>query len=353
MMFTISLCMIVKNEEKVIARLLDCAKQFADEIIIVDTGSTDRTKEIAKQYTDKICDFKWCDDFSKARNFSFSKATCDYQMWLDADDFVTQKNIQKILELKSTTNTETDVYMFKYSTGFDADNTPFLTYFRERLLKSTDRFRWEGFVHEAIAPYGKIEYLDIEIEHRKNADNKDGRRNLNLYRKAIRRGEKFNAREMYYYSRELYYNNYISSAIKNLKKFLKMKNSYPPDNYGAHVLLSDCFLLKNQIDSSLSILFACLQNHTPTAELCCKIGHLYDMKNEKERAIFWYKSALYCPKQVAGFVKETYSNITPFLELTKLLYSTDYQEAKMYHQKAKKLKPNHPSVIFNNQFFQN
>lgn len=350
-MFTISLCMIVKNEEKVLARLLDCVKQFADEIIIVDTGSTDRTKDIAKKYTDKIYDFKWCDDFSKARNFSFSKATCDYQMWLDADDFVTHKNIQKILELKQSKETETDVYMFKYSTGFDANNTPFLTYFRERLLKRTDCFKWAGFVHEAIAPFGKIEYLDIEIEHRKSTDNKDGKRNLNLYRKAIKRGEKFNAREMYYYSRELYYNNYIPSAIKNLKKFLKIKNSYPPDNYGAYVLLSDCFLLKNQIDLSLNTLFVCLQNHTPTAELCCKIGHLYDIKKEKERAIFWYKSALSCPKQTTGFVKETYSNITPFLELTKLLYSINFQESKMYHQKAKAVCPNHPSVLFNEKFF--
>lgn len=349
-MFTISLCMIVKDEEQVLARLLDCAKQFVDEIIIVDTGSSDSTKEIAKRYTKNVYDFKWCDDFSKARNFAFSKATCDYQMWLDADDYISEQNIEKIIELKTKNDISTDVYMFKYSIGFDKNNTPYLSYYRERLLKRTDNFMWQGFVHEAIVPFGKIEYLDIEVEHRK-LKTTDSKRNLDLYRKAKQRGIKFNAREIYYYSRELYYHNYISSAIKNLKHFLTFKNSYPPDNYGAFILLSDCYLLKNKNDLSLKTLFSCLQKHIPTAEVCCKIAHIYDLNNEKERAIFWYKSALSCPKQTSGFVRENYSNITPYLELTKLLYLTDHNQSKFYHQKAKEVQPNHPSVIFNEKFF--
>ena len=63
-MITISLCMIVKNEEKVLSRCLDSVKEIVDEIIIIDTGSTDKTKEIAKKYTNKVLDFKWINDFS-------------------------------------------------------------------------------------------------------------------------------------------------------------------------------------------------------------------------------------------------------------------------------------------------
>ena len=77
-MITISLCMIVKNEERILSRCLDSVKDLVDEIIIVDTGSTDATKRIAAEYTDKIYDFAWIDDFSAARNFAFSKASKEY-----------------------------------------------------------------------------------------------------------------------------------------------------------------------------------------------------------------------------------------------------------------------------------
>ena len=70
--------MIVKNESKVLRRCLDSVAHLMDEIIIVDTGSTDNTKKIALEYTDKVYDFEWINDFSAARNFAFSKATKDY-----------------------------------------------------------------------------------------------------------------------------------------------------------------------------------------------------------------------------------------------------------------------------------
>ena len=78
--------MIVKNEESVLARCLKSIEPLADEIVIADTGSTDSTKRIASRFTDRVYDFPWNDDFSEARNFSFSKAVMDYIMWMDADD---------------------------------------------------------------------------------------------------------------------------------------------------------------------------------------------------------------------------------------------------------------------------
>ena len=95
-MITISLCMIVKNEEAVLARCLDSLKGLMDEIIIVDTGSTDRTKEIARQYTALVYDFSWCDDFAAAKNFAISKATNPYVMILDSDEFLENIDIQKL-----------------------------------------------------------------------------------------------------------------------------------------------------------------------------------------------------------------------------------------------------------------
>ena len=74
-MISISLCMIVKNEEKLLKRCLDSYRPVCDEIVIVDTGSTDRTKEIAAGYTDLIYDYPWNNDFAAARNFQKQTAT--------------------------------------------------------------------------------------------------------------------------------------------------------------------------------------------------------------------------------------------------------------------------------------
>ena len=96
---TVSLCMIVKNEEAVLARCLDSLNGLMDEIIIVDTGSTDSTKDIAGLYTDKVYDYEWTDDFAAARNFSFSLATMDYIYAPDADEVLDDINRMRFEQL--------------------------------------------------------------------------------------------------------------------------------------------------------------------------------------------------------------------------------------------------------------
>ena len=98
---TISLCMIVKNEERVLARCLDSVADLVDEIIIVDTGSTDATKEIAARYTEQIYDLVWQDDFAAARNFSFSKASMDYIYTHDAAEVLDDEIRQAFRKLQA------------------------------------------------------------------------------------------------------------------------------------------------------------------------------------------------------------------------------------------------------------
>lgn len=166
-MITISLCMIVKNEEDVLGRVLQQMQPIADEIIIVDTGSTDRTKEIAGQFTELVYDYPWQQDFATARNYACSKARMDYWMWLDADDVIRPDQQKQLLALKDTLDPHTDIVMMKYLTGFDQNEKNTFFYYRERLIKNQGRFFWQGKVHEAITPSGHVIYSPIEIEHRK------------------------------------------------------------------------------------------------------------------------------------------------------------------------------------------
>ena len=93
---TISLCMIAKDEERYLGQCLDSVKSLVDEMIIVDTGSTDKTKEIAKKFGAKIYDFKWIDDFSAARNENLKHATKDWILVLDADEVLDKDAVKSI-----------------------------------------------------------------------------------------------------------------------------------------------------------------------------------------------------------------------------------------------------------------
>lgn len=95
-MIPISVCIISKNEEKNIDKCLAPLMPYGFEIIFVDTGSTDRTKELAAKYTDKIYDFEWVNDFSAARNFSLKKASHNYVLVLDCDEFLTELDIEGV-----------------------------------------------------------------------------------------------------------------------------------------------------------------------------------------------------------------------------------------------------------------
>ena len=92
----ISICIIVKNEEKHIENCLEALKKYGQEIVVVDTGSTDKTVEISKKYTDKVLYFKWCDDFSKAKNFAAENASNDYILSLDADEYMDELDVNQI-----------------------------------------------------------------------------------------------------------------------------------------------------------------------------------------------------------------------------------------------------------------
>ena len=353
-MITISVCMIVKDEEDVLERALSSIKDIADEIIIVDTGSTDMTKEIAAKFTDKIFDFEWCDDFSKARNYSFSKATQDYCMWLDADDVLLEADQKELMKLKETLSPETSVVMMRYNTGFDNDGKPTFTYYRERLLRREDQFYWEGFVHEVISPRGKMEYSEIAITHRKiKAGNP--LRNIRMFKAKEKEGILFSPREMFYYARELYYHKYYDEAITQFKKFLNTGKGWRENNISACQFLGYCYHQKGEIREAVLSLLNSLCYDVPRAEICCDLGkYFYELKCY-EQAIFWYAMALSCERndESGAFISPDCYDYIPYIQLC-LCYDAikDYKTAKFYNDLAGKCKPNDSSYLYNKRYFE-
>lgn len=350
---TISLCMIVKNEEDVLERCLNSFKDVFDEIIIVDTGSNDSTKQIAQKFTDKVFDFKWINDFSAARNYSFSLATSNFVMWLDADDVITPSELQKLKKLKNTLTPNTDVVMLKYAVAFDEENNPTFSYYRERILNRNQNFVWEDPVHEAITPRGKIVYEDVQIEHRKVKPTTPGR-NLKIYEAMEKQKKPFKPRQLFYYARELYFNNKINKAITMFKRFLKTTNGYKENYIEACLNLSKCYQIKHDTQKAKQILLSSFMFDTPRSEILCELADIYYLEKNYTSAIYYYTLATQnkANPQNGGFVLLDCYNFIPYVQLCVCHYQLkNHDKAKHYHTLAKALKPTNPAVLHNDKVF--
>ena len=351
-MITISLCMIVKNEEDMLDFCLSGAGEYADEIILVDTGSVDGTKKAARKYTDKIYDFKWRDDFSAARNFALEKASMEYCMWLDADDQIQPEERKKLVQLKHTLPKNTDVVMLRYAAAFDEWGRPSFSYYRERLLRRCPLCRFRGRVHEAIVPFGNIRYEDICVEHRKTKP-ADSDRNLNIYRSMEAEGWKFEPRETYYYARELLDHGDPSAAAGKLTEFLEMPDGWEEDKKEACRLLSFCLSQAGEERSSLHMLLRALEYGPPSPELCCDIGKWFFDRQQWRTAACWYEQALSAEPPKYGFSLEACRGYLPCVQLCVCWWHLgDAKKSLAYHRESGRWNPSGAEYLKNVAFFE-
>lgn len=350
-----SLCMIVKNEEDVLARCLDSIEDIAAEIIIVDTGSTDATKEIAARYTPKVYDFAWCDDFSAARNFSLSKASKPYIMWLDADDVILPDDGKLLKELTKSLPEDTDIVMLPYHTAFDSEGKPVFTYYRERIVRNSPLFRFQGAVHECITPMGNIRYEQAAVTHKKLHPS-DPDRNLNIFKERLRAGYALDPREQYYYARELYYHKLYREAAGVYEAFLDSGLGWVENNIDACRYLSYCYYSLELPQKALQSLFTSFCYDLPRAEICCDLGKHYIDRNDYARAAYWYERALDAKMDTAsgGFVEPDSYGYTPCLQLCVCYFHMgDMERAAVMNQRAASFKPSSEACAFNRTFFAN
>ncbi len=355
-MISISLCMIVKDEELVLDRCLKSISDIVDEIIIVDTGSKDKTKLIAEKYTKKVYDFTWCDDFSKARNYSFSKATKDYIMWLDADDILLDKDRKKLNQLKKTLTKDVDIVMLRYNIAFDKLGNPIFSYNRERIIKNNKKYKWTGAVHEVIEPSGKVITKDIAITHKKEKAYATGR-NLKIYEKLLSEGKNLDSRHKFYYARELYYNKKYNEAIKVFTEFLDSKDGWIENKINASIDLANCiyFTKKNDFDEVYDILINTFKYDIPRACICCELGRYFFLKNKYDIAIYWYKLATTLNMDISkgGFENIDYYGYIPYISICVCYYKLGkIEEANKYNEKAGKIKPSDDKYLYNKKYFE-
>lgn len=351
MLISISLCLIVKNEEKTLGRCLTSMKDIADEIIIVDTGSTDLTKQVASEFTDRIEHFTWIDDFAAARNYAFSLATKSHIMWLDADDILKEIDQQKLLALKQNVDPAVDSISMEYHLAFDEFGNVTSKLRRNRIVKRSRAFKWIGPVHEYLEVYGDILSSDIAVTH--SSIHHDSDRNLNIYEKRLAKGEIFSPRDLFYYANELKDHGKYEAAIRYYEKFLATGKGWIEDNIASCGRLADCYSELNEVRNVVDSIFRSFHYDKPRPEFCCRLGYYFLQRQEYKLAIYWYKLALSTekPEENWGFENLACSTWLPQLQLCVCYDGIgDYEAAYDHNEKAAQFRPTDERILANRDY---
>ena len=183
----ITICMIVKNEEENLEKCLKAISNYNFQLVIVDTGSNDNTKKVAKKYTDCVYDYKWNNNFSDARNYAISKTKTEYVLIVDADEVLISADYNKLI--KCIEDNKDKVGRIERDNEFVREGKKYISKEKVNRLFSKNKYKYEGSIHEQIVSIDGSKYetynLPIKFSHsgysNEEIDRKDkSKRNIEM-----------------------------------------------------------------------------------------------------------------------------------------------------------------------------
>jgi glycosyltransferase involved in cell wall biosynthesis len=226
----LSVVMIAKNEEAMLPACLNSVKG-ADEIVVLDTGSTDRTVEIALAAGAVIGEYKWNDDFSAARNAALDISSGDWILSIDADETLNENGIEIIREFINSNPTALSV-------NIHLDNGHGETFLYPRLFKRG--VRWVGEIHEVPNDYSEKPTVEVTITYGASPNHAvDPDIDLRILQKIVNGEKKTSPRTYYYLGREYYYRQKWEDALACLDLYLKFA-TWLPEKADAYLLSARC-----------------------------------------------------------------------------------------------------------------
>lgn len=353
----ISLCMIVKDEEKYLPQCLSSVKDIVDEIIVVDTGSDDKTVEIAKSFGAKVYYFKWNNNFSEARNVSLKYATKDWILIMDGDDEFCSEDKVKFKKLLSNLN-ENSVYYFEtlnYCGDF-VNSTNVTVNLNPRLFKNKHGFHYTGEVHNQLINdkyaidnenypikmyhYG---YLNSSIK-----DKNKRSRNITLLKGQIEK----NPNDIYAYFN--LGNEYCAQgkAEDGLKCYYKSYQEFNPNMGYSFVLLARIIICNTDLkkyDKALEFIDIGLKYYKNATDLYYLQGVVYNLQRRYTLAIEAFEKCIEIGESPAD-LKFMYGTGTfkPLYELGNIyMYLKDYHKAFEYYYKTIGQKHDSVECVYN------
>ena len=347
---TLSLCMITKNEQNNISRCLKRVLPILDEIIIVDTGSTDKTKEIAKSYGALVIEANWENDFSKIRNTSIRKAKGDYILILDPDELIARSDLFKLRSLIDRDEKNKTAYSFITRNYTDDDKVAgfkpnkdnygegklFLGYFpskKVRLFPNKKEIFFEGAIHELVENSIKnlgLKIIDVEIPiHHYHIDSE--KKHLLYLELAKKKLEKEKNHIAYYelgiqYKELGYYEDAIDSLkqsirlkptplafynlgvvyenlkdYENAEKFYRKTLSLSPGFSHAYFSLGVCLLKENRLKEAEDCFLKSIRLNKSLVSAYNNLGAVYEKLGDYKKAISIIKEGIRIKETPTGF----------------------------------------------------
>lgn len=342
---TISLALIVRDAENTIDRCLDTFKECVDEIVVVDTGSVDKTLDIVKKYTDKIYHFTWINDFSAARNYSFDQCTGDFIFWVDSDDYILPEDIKKVNELDYS---DKEIIIGNYEYAHDEFGKSISTVPRERIVKRSLNLRWQGPIHEVLPLNGQIYISDISTHHNKQHGSSE--RNLKMLEDIVKTDP--SPRNLYYLGKEYFEVGRTDDAVKYLEIFVSKKEGFWEDIYQAYYKMAQIYLNKGDEAAFKENLFKSLAIEERWAEPYNLMGLFYMNKQQWDKAVFWYEAALNVkrPKELLAYYQPEYYTWLPALNLC-VCYNAmgNIKKSYEYNKKVLEYRPQDARALNNDK----
>lgn len=299
---TTSLCMICKNEQSNIAGLMDDVCPVLENVIVVDTGSTDDTLKILEekkiQYPNlQLHHYKWNDNFSEARNYSFSLAgEVDWIFWVDGDDRIDTEDL-KNFKNNLLDNPNVDAWILPYIYSKYPDGSPQTYLSRERFLRKSRNPRWIGAIHETVDIHHlrQMNHEGVKIEHNRDGKFIDPRRNLKILAKEFERDPN-DHRTAYYYAKELF-DHIDPLATDKLVHYLNLPFKYWDDEIGARFRLAKTYVAENKLREALLTVDPIyhLDGTRRRSEYYFIYGEVEHKLKNYQVAIDWYTRCLYDP----------------------------------------------------------
>ena len=321
---SISLCMIVRNEEKYLEQCLKIVKDIVDEIIIVDAGSTDKTKEIAKKLNAKIFDFKWVDDFSAARNESIKQATNDWILMLDADEVIEKEDLKKI---KDVIENAKDV------AGFALEQRSYLNNFFEGAVKNKSDIQlvknYPFYISNFLVRLFKNN-LGLYFKHKVHELVEDSIEEKGL------RDEK--SEIIIHHFGSLKDENLVSDRVEQYSKIILNQIQEEPENARHNYQVARMYIGRNDFGNALKY-FEKTAKINPNYKLVfSEIAKIYLQMNDKNRAIEYFKKSM----------KQNSNNPSPANNLAVVYMSMGkFEKAKEILEKELKKYPDNKALRYN------